>query len=109
MPDDASQDYVRARRPKGLRKRLRRQIAALKGVVRAGGARRWWCLGLRPPAVSVWTARDDRLHFDVAVGAEAGVNVLDLGRRIQDTVAGLARDEGAERIAAIDVYIDPGL
>lgn len=109
MPDDASQQYVRARCPRGLRKRLRRQVTALKGVARAGGPRRWWCLGLRTPSVSIWTARDDQLHFDVAVGAEAAVNVLELGRRIQDTVRDLARDAGAERIAEIDVYIEPGL
>lgn len=109
MPEDTSQDYVRARCPRGLRRRLRREVAGLNGVARAGGARRWWCLGLRAPAISVWTTRDDRLHFDVCVGAESGVNVLELGRRVQDTVSGLARDEDAPPIAAIDVYIEPGL
>lgn len=109
MPEDTSQDYVRARCPRGLRKRLRRQVAGLKGVARVGGGRRWWCFGLRAPAVFVWATRDDQLHFDVCIGAEAGVNVLELGRRIQDTVDSLAREEGVPPISAIDVYIEPGL
>ena len=109
MEKSSARGKVPAGVPRGFRARLKRRIAAAEGVARAGGARRWWLLGLRRPAVAIESRTEEGLRIRVQIGAAAGGHVLEIGNHLQELIIAAAREEAAGEVAAVDVYIEPGL
>jgi uncharacterized alkaline shock family protein YloU len=93
--------------PWGFVRLVRPAVAALDGVARLGGPRRWWLLGGHAPGVTALFDDDGRLHFDVCVMCEPGTDARALGMRIQTTVLQEVARNATMDVEAVDVFITP--
>lgn len=93
--------------PWGFVRMVRPAVAALEGVARLGGPRRWWLLGGHAPGVTALFDDDGRLHFDVRVICLPGTDMRALGQRIQVVVLEEVARSSAMAVEAVDVFITP--